>query len=141
MGGWARMLNSEPVVDQASGLRRMVSPRPVRALAVTGGKGGVGKTNVSVNLGVAAAELGQKVMLLDADLGLANIDVILGMHPKYDLSHVLRGEKDLEDIIVEGPQGISGTSLEHAGRSQAHRLHRRARRTRSRKLQKVENII
>jgi len=84
----------------------MVNPRPVRAIAVTGGKGGVGKTNVSVNLGVAAAELGQKVMLLDADLGLANIDVVLGLHPKYDLSHVMRGECALEDALIEGPGGL-----------------------------------
>ncbi|MCB1799948.1 MAG: AAA family ATPase, partial [Gammaproteobacteria bacterium] len=81
-------------------MRQMVNPRPVRAVAVTGGKGGVGKTNVSVNLGVAAAEMGQKVMLLDADLGLANIDVVLGLHPKYDLSHVMRGECTLEEALV-----------------------------------------
>ncbi|HPE80553.1 MAG: MinD/ParA family protein [Chromatiaceae bacterium] len=100
------MLTSETRVDQASGLRQMVNPRPVRAVAVTGGKGGVGKTNVSVNLGVAAAEMGQKVMLLDADLGLANIDVVLGLHPKYDLSHVMRGECTLEEALVEGPSGL-----------------------------------
>jgi flagellar biosynthesis protein FlhG len=84
----------------------MVSPRPVRAIAVTGGKGGVGKTNVSVNLGVAAAEQGQRVMLLDADLGLANIDVVLGLHPDFDLSHVLRGERGLDEVLVEGPAGL-----------------------------------
>ena len=100
------MLTAEPDVDQASGLRQMVNPRPVRAIAVTGGKGGVGKTNVSVNLGVAAAEMGQKVMLLDADLGLANIDVILGLHPEYDLSHVMRGERTLDEVLVEGPSGL-----------------------------------
>lgn len=93
-------------MDQASGLRQMVNPRPIRAVAITGGKGGVGKTNVSVNLGVATAELGQKTMLLDADLGLANIDVVLGLHPQRDLSHVLRGEATLEDILVEGPAGL-----------------------------------
>ena len=97
---------SERQVDQASGLRRMVNPRPVRAVAVTGGKGGVGKTNVSVNLGVAAAELGQRVMLLDADLGLANIDVVLGLHPDFDLSHVLCGERGLDEVLVEGPAGM-----------------------------------
>lgn len=100
------MQMSERQVDQASGLRQMVNPRPVRAIAVTGGKGGVGKTNISVNLGVAAAELGQKVMLLDADLGLANIDVVLGLHPNYNLSHVMRGECELDEAIVEGPSGL-----------------------------------
>ncbi|MCG6967374.1 MAG: MinD/ParA family protein [Chromatiaceae bacterium] len=84
----------------------MVNPRAVRAIAVTGGKGGVGKTNVSVNLGVAAAELGQKVLLLDADLGLANIDVVLGLHPQYDLSHVMRGERSLAEVLIEGPSGM-----------------------------------
>ncbi len=100
------MLMSDRVSDQAAGLRRMVSPQPVRVIAVTGGKGGVGKTNVSVNLAVALAEADRRVMILDADLGLANIDVVLGLHPEYDLSHVLRGERDLEEIIVTGPSGI-----------------------------------
>ena len=119
---------SEGYRDQATGLRRMVKAAPVKVLAVTGGKGGVGKTNVSVNLGIGLAELGRKVMLLDADLGLANIDVILGLHPQYDLSHVLRGERGLEEIILEGPAGlrvvpgasglremVSLSAAEHAG--------------------------
>lgn len=84
----------------------MVEPTPVRAIAVTGGKGGVGKTNVSVNLAVAMADLGKRVMVLDADLGLANIDVVLGLHPEYDLSHVLRGERTLEEVVLEGPSGV-----------------------------------
>lgn len=84
----------------------MTLPKPVQVIAVSGGKGGVGKTNVSVNLAVAMAEIGRRVMLLDADLGLANIDVVLGLHPKFDLSHVLRGEKALDEIIIDGPQGI-----------------------------------
>ncbi len=92
--------------DQASGLRRMARPESIKAIAVTGGKGGVGKTNISVNLAVAMADLGKRVMLLDADLGLANIDVVLGLHPKYDLSHVLRGERELEEVVLTGPSGI-----------------------------------
>ena len=100
------MLTLDSGVDQASGLRNMINPSPIRAVAVTGGKGGVGKTNVSVNLGVAAAEMGKKVMLLDADLGLANIDVVLGLHPEYDLSHVMRGERTLSEVLVEGPAGL-----------------------------------
>jgi flagellar biosynthesis protein FlhG len=101
-----QMLMAEELNDQASGLRRMVKPELVRVVAVTGGKGGVGKTNVSINLAVAWAELGKRVMVLDADLGLANIDVVLGLHPEYDLSHVLRGECDLEEVVIEGPNGI-----------------------------------
>ncbi len=84
----------------------MVNPEPVRVMAVTGGKGGVGKTNVAVNLSVAFAELGKRVMLLDADLGLANIDVMLGLHPEHDLSHVLSGERNLEEVVIDGPLGI-----------------------------------
>lgn len=100
------MLVSENGLDQASGLRRIATPTPVRAIAVTGGKGGVGKTNVSVNLGVALGEMGHRVLLLDADLGLANIDVVLGLHPKYDISHVLSGERLLDEVVVEGPAGL-----------------------------------
>ncbi len=97
---------SEMPTDQAAGLRRLVNPGPVRVIAVTGGKGGVGKTNVSVNLAVALADMGRRTMLLDADLGLANIDVVLGLHPEYDLSHVLSGERTLAEVVVEGPSGL-----------------------------------
>jgi len=114
--------------DQASGLRRIVQRRPVRVIAVTGGKGGVGKTNVSVNLSAALAASGRKVMLLDADLALANVDVLLGLRTHYNLAHVLSGERSLEEVIIEGPSGMgiipasSGakamselSSVEHAG--------------------------
>ncbi len=100
------MQMSEQIEDQATGLRRMVNPEPVRVIAVTGGKGGVGKTNISANLGVALQELGRRVMLLDADMGLANLDVVLGLHAEHNLSHVMRGESSLEDIIVTGPKGM-----------------------------------
>ncbi len=128
LAGWRPMYMSDPGIDQAAGLRRLNQPRPVRVIAVTSGKGGVGKTNVSVNLGVALAEDGKQVMLLDADLGLANVDVMLGLHPEYDLSHVIRGQRTLEEVIVTGPCGLrivpasSGTKamaelspMEHAG--------------------------
>lgn len=100
------MLMSDITTDQASGLRQMVKPRPIRVIAVTGGKGGVGKTNVSINLAVALADMGKRVMILDADLGLANIDIALGLHPEYDLSHVLRGERNLSEVVLEGPAGV-----------------------------------
>ena len=80
--------------------------RPVKVIAITGGKGGVGKTTVAVNLAVALAERGRAVLLLDADLGLANVDVMLGLQPRWNLSHVLAGERSLEEVIVEGPKGI-----------------------------------
>jgi flagellar biosynthesis protein FlhG len=97
---------SEQFEDQATGLRRMIHPEPVRVIAITGGKGGVGKTNISANLGVALAEMGRRVMLLDADMGLANLDVVLGLHAHKNLSHVMRGESTLEEIIVTGPKGM-----------------------------------
>jgi flagellar biosynthesis protein FlhG len=99
------MLVSEPI-DQASGLRRATRSNPVRVIAVTSGKGGVGKTNVSVNLGISMAAMGKEVMLMDADLGLANVDVMLGLHPKYNLSHVISGERSLDEVVVTGPEGM-----------------------------------
>ncbi len=99
------MLLSEKY-DQAEGLRRMSKANPVRVLAVTSGKGGVGKTNISVNLAVSLAQIGRRVMVMDADLGLANLDIMLGLHPQYNLSHVLNGQRTLEEILLTGPAGI-----------------------------------
>lgn len=84
----------------------MNTEKPVRVIAVTGGKGGVGKTNVSVNLAMALAKSGQRVVLLDADLGLANVDVLLGIESNRNLADVLSGECSLLDVMVDGPQGI-----------------------------------
>lgn len=92
--------------DQAGGLRRMRQPKPVRTLAVTSGKGGVGKTNISVNLGLALTELGRRVLLFDADMSLANVDILLGLQTRYNLSHLLSGERGLEEIIVDAPGGM-----------------------------------
>lgn len=110
----------------------MGSMHPVQVIAVTGGKGGVGKTNVSVNLSLALAELGRRVMLLDADLGLANVDVLLGLTPKRTLADVIEGRCELRDVLLQGPGGVrivpaaSGTQsmvhlapAQHAGLIQA----------------------
>jgi flagellar biosynthesis protein FlhG len=91
---------------QASGLRRAAQPGPVQVIAVTGGKGGVGKTSVAVNLSTALAAVGRRVLLLDGDLGLANVDVFLGLSPRHTMAHVLSGERTLEEIIIEAPQGF-----------------------------------
>ena len=106
----------------------MSRAHPVQVIAVSGGKGGVGKSNVSVNLGIALAQKGLRVVLLDADLGLANIDVLLGITANRNLQDVLAGDCDLKDVLVNGPGGIkivpasSGTQrmtqlspMEHAG--------------------------
>lgn len=93
-------------MDQAQGIRQMKSQHPVRVIAVTSGKGGVGKSNVTVNLAVTLAQGGESVMVMDADMGLANIDVLLGLSPGLNMSHVVNGECSLEETIIEGPAGI-----------------------------------
>lgn len=100
------------MADQAERLRAIVKENaanvkpPARVITVTSGKGGVGKTNFAVNLGIALSKLGQKILLVDADLGLANVDVMLGIIPQYNLGHVLLGEKEIADIIINGPAGM-----------------------------------
>ena len=92
--------------DQAAGIRKMNNTTPVRVIAITSGKGGVGKTNLSVNVGIALAQAGRRVALLDADMGLANVDILLGIYPKFNLSHVLSGDKTLAEIMLDGPSGL-----------------------------------
>ena len=86
------------------------SPEPgsksVRVISVTSGKGGVGKTNITANLAIALARLGRQVLIWDADLGLANIDILLGLNSRYNINHLLNGDKTLEEIIIEGPEGV-----------------------------------
>ncbi len=91
---------------QVAQLESALSQQPARVISVTSGKGGVGKTNVAANLAVALASGRRNVMLLDADLGLANVDVLLGLQPRFNLSHVLSGEADIDCTIVEGPCGV-----------------------------------
>lgn len=86
--------------------RRSVLPGPVQVIAVTGGKGGVGKTSVAINLATAMAGAGKRVLLLDGDLGLANVDVLLGLSPRRTLAHVIDGSCTLDDVIVEAAQGF-----------------------------------
>ncbi len=77
-----------------------------RVISITSGKGGVGKTNAVANLAYALAQLGKKVLIVDADLGLANIDILFGLTPKYTLQHVIMGQKRLTEVIVSGPGGV-----------------------------------
>ncbi len=97
-------------MDQASTLRQMVGKSDpgttTQIITLTSGKGGVGKSTISVNLGLALASAGKKVLLFDADLGLANINVLLGVVPKFNLYHVIKGHKELEDIIIRTPEGL-----------------------------------
>ncbi|MFC1891138.1 MinD/ParA family protein [Thermodesulfobacteriota bacterium] len=109
-------------MDQAAGLRglikdnnqvhRNITPktdrmeRKIRVITVTSGKGGVGKSSVTANLAQALQVLGKQVLILDADLGLANMDIMLGLNPRFTISHVLKGEKCLEDVIITAPGGF-----------------------------------
>jgi flagellar biosynthesis protein FlhG len=115
-------------MDQADGLRRLmdltsegihpslivpsesedISPqRFPKVISVTSGKGGVGKTNVVANLAYAFTQLGKKVLVIDADLGLSNIDVLLGLSPRYTIEHFFKHEKTLSEILIKGPGGMS----------------------------------
>lgn len=102
-------INNQPsnTRDQADGLRLLKKHKPIKVITVTGGKGGIGKTSICANLAVAMAKLGRRVLLLDGDLGLANVDVMFGLQPKLTLIDVLQNDKTLQDILVTGPEGIT----------------------------------
>ena len=92
--------------SQISNLESFMKRGPVSVLAVCSGKGGVGKTNVAVNIAVAMGTRRHRVCLLDADVSLANVDVLLGLQPMFNLSHVVRGEADLDSTVLNGPGDI-----------------------------------
>ncbi|HKK49265.1 MAG TPA: MinD/ParA family protein [Alkalispirochaeta sp.] len=102
------------MTDQAETLREIMRQREngtegarnTRIITIASGKGGVGKTNVATNLALAYGALGQKVILMDADLGLANVNVVLGIIPKYNLYHVIRKQKQMSDILMDTEYGI-----------------------------------
>ncbi len=110
-------------MDQAEGLRSLLkekagpldlpdlmkgpTPTGPKVISVTSGKGGVGKTNVVANLGLAFTQIGKQVLILDADLGLANLDVLLGLTSRYTVEHLLKREKSFTDILIPGPGGMS----------------------------------
>jgi flagellar biosynthesis protein FlhG len=78
----------------------------VRSLVITSGKGGVGKSTIAANLAIALGQRGARVLLVDADFSQANLDLLLGVHPRWDLQHVLTGEKTIDEIVVAGPAGV-----------------------------------
>lgn len=96
------------IPDQAEALRLLVrnARPPARVVTVTSGKGGVGKTNLSLNLAIALADLGRRVILLDMDLGLANVDILCDLHPRHTMAHVVAGQREIHDALVPGPGGI-----------------------------------
>jgi len=97
----------EPVALKQGSRLTQPKRRDIRVLSFTSGKGGVGKTHIVVNLAYALQQLGARVMILDADLGLANVDVLLGLTPQFNMQHVLEGKKTLSDILVQGPAGMT----------------------------------
>jgi flagellar biosynthesis protein FlhG len=108
-GGVLKLVRRRPRVPrELSAEHPSAWHRPgVRTLVIASGKGGVGKSNLSANLAVALGERGARVLLVDADLAQASLDLLLGLHPRFDLQHVLSGEKSMEDIRVEGPRGVT----------------------------------
>lgn len=92
--------------NQASKLYQRVRTRGLRTIAITSGKGGVGKTSLAVNLGLLLVRQGYRVALLDGDMGLANVDVLMGLTPKYTLRHVIEGQKELADIVLRDRSGL-----------------------------------
>jgi flagellar biosynthesis protein FlhG len=110
-----------------------------RSIAVTGGKGGIGKSNISLFLALSLSRLKQKVLVLDADLGLANIHILLGIAPKHNLAHMIRGECSVQDILYQGPEGITiipgATGIEEMANLDATRME-----TLLRGLNEIENL-
>ncbi|MCB0318341.1 MAG: MinD/ParA family protein [Bdellovibrionales bacterium] len=96
------------IVENSHGDARAIRNQDItRVISFTSGKGGVGKTNCLVNTAIALAREGKSVLVLDADLGLANVDVLLGISPQYTINDVLNGTKTLQEIMLDGPEGIS----------------------------------
>lgn len=93
-------------ISQADSLKRTLGCNATKVIAVCSGKGGVGKTNIASNVAIGLSKRGRNVCLLDADVSLANVDVLLGLQPRLNLSHVVSGEADLESTMLRGPNGI-----------------------------------
>ncbi|MBO4853357.1 MAG: MinD/ParA family protein [Schwartzia sp.] len=110
-----------PIEEVVPAYRRVFRPTirtSARVIAITSGKGGVGKTNLTVNLAIAMAKIGRRVMIVDADLGMANVDVVLGTVSKHHLLHLLQPDVTLEDVLIHGPYGVNyisgGSAIERA---------------------------
>jgi len=100
------LMSAGPARERKSAGGKAVRRTATRIIAVSSGKGGVGKTNIAINLALAYAELGKRVVVMDADLGLANVNVVLGVIPRYNLYHLIRKQKTLSEIVVDTTYGI-----------------------------------
>lgn len=119
-------------MDQALGLREKMkehlrTTQSLRVIGVASGKGGVGKTNLSANLAVLAAKQGKRVLIIDGDMGLANVEILFGLKPRYHLGHILESDVSVRDVLAEAPGGVrvlpAGNGLQQLTRlSDAQRL-------------------
>jgi ATPases involved in chromosome partitioning len=102
-----RLVDRQPVVE--------APPEPLRVIAVTSGKGGVGKTNMSANLAALAARAGKRVLIVDADLGLANVDIIFGVKPMHHIGDLLQPGVSAMDVLIEAAPPTSTSCLPARG--------------------------
>lgn len=128
-------LPAGPLTPYANGTRRYA-----RVIAVTSGKGGVGKTTVAVNLAIAFAQMGKKVAIFDADLGLANVHILMGVKARFNMRHVIEDNFSLDDIVIDGPLGIKVISGGQGVREMAN-LTAEHRRIMLRQLDKFEREV
>ena len=119
------------MLDQAESLRRLASGstsnierKKSKIITITSGKGGVGKSNFVVNLAISLVRKGKKVLVFDADIGMGNDDVLMGIYPKHNVLDLINGNLSIEDVIVEGPEGVNllpgGSGLNNIGRGKGN---------------------
>ncbi len=136
----AKKSETEIIETKGEEIYTLPSKKTAKIIAVASGKGGVGKSNFTVNVAIELSRLGNRVMILDADLGLANVDIIFGINPKYNLSHVIKEEKDIKDIITETEYGVK-VIASGSGVKELVNLSNQQRQQFIEKLIEIENMV